>query len=134
MTDEIMAAYRKSLAELGELDDAAQTAYNAITRAAVRAARPLTPEEKEQQKKLRASQVEISDSINNLSFETLQKLDSSSEVEALVARIESINNIVKEEAAKLDSVSAFAKQAQETTAALASLTESAQALKDSLAS
>lgn len=134
MSDAIMTAYRKSLAELGELDEEAQDAIKAITRQAFRDARPLTDDEKNQQKTLRASQVELRDAINRLSFETLQQLDSSAEIEALVARIQSISNMVKEEAAKLGAIGRIAAQAQATTAALADLTESAQELKDSIES
>ena len=134
MTDGIMTAYQKSLAELGELDEEVQDAIKATTRQAFREARPLTDDEKNQQKALRASQVEIRDAINRLSFVTLQQLDSSPEIEALVARIQAISNMVEEEAAKLGAIGKIAAQAQTTSAALADLTESAQALKDTIES
>ncbi len=132
MTDAIMDAYRKSLTELGELEEEAQDAIKAINRQAFREARPLTTEEKAELKKLRASQVEIRDGINRLSFETLQQLDSSPEIAALVTRIVDLKAMVQGEAAKLGAIGKIAEQASKTTEALAKLAESAQALKDTL--
>src|SRR5215471_190762 len=81
----------KSRANLAELDHQIQEEIDEIVLKAARNNRPLSEVEKNRRKALRADQFEVEEAFTELAFATLARLNQSSDVEELKAKLDAIN-------------------------------------------
>jgi hypothetical protein len=118
---DIVAKAMMARADLGELDHTLQGGIDEIVLAAARAKRPLSSDEKNRRKALRATQAEVEDAFEELAFATLARLDNSADVAELKGKLDSINANLADDLERLKNIERYAAIAAKVADGLAQL-------------
>ena len=114
---------RATRESLMDLDHSIQSARDAITIGAATQGRTMTESERSLRRSLRADQTEVRDAFTELALVTLARLDSTQEMRALAARLQSINKHVHAELQDLRNLENFAREVSELLAKVDNVTK-----------
>lgn len=117
----IVAEATKSRSDLAELDHKIQEEIDEIVLAAARAGRPLSADDENRRKVLRADQLEVQEAFEVLAFATLGRLDKSADVEVLKGKLDSINANLIDDLDRLKNVARYAEIAAKVADGLTQL-------------
>jgi hypothetical protein len=106
---DIVAAAQAARRNLSDLEQRLQSEIDKIDFDAFENGRDLTEEETGRRTQLRASQSEVRDAFIELAFVTVSRLDESTEVATLSARMDRINRGLSDDLARLKQIAEFAK-------------------------
>lgn len=106
---------------LGDLISQIAVEDKEIQRTAARANRPLTPAEEAHRDKLDAHREKLRQALDDLSFETLERLDNSADVTELKGKLDSVNDDLKAELGRLKNIAHYAEIAAKVLDALTQL-------------
>ncbi len=109
--DDIVRSAQAARRDLSDLEHELQTGIDSIDSAAFQQGRDLTAAETAKRTQLRASQAEVRDAFIQLAFVTVSRLDDSTEVAALSARMQGINSGLADDLARLKRIAQFAETA-----------------------
>ena len=106
---------------LGDLISQIAAEDKEIQRTAARANRPLTPAEEAHRDKLDADRGRLRQALDDLSFETLERLDNSADVAELKDKLDSVNDGLKADLNRLKNITRYAEIAAKVLDALTQL-------------
>lgn len=119
----IVAGAMQSRSNLAELDHRLQDEIDEIVLAAAREERPLSDDDKNRRKALRAQQADVQDAFEELAFATLARLDNSADVAELKDKLDAINAQLGDDLQRLKNIARYAAIAAKVADGLAQLGE-----------
>ncbi|MEZ5830016.1 MAG: hypothetical protein R3D05_02415 [Dongiaceae bacterium] len=121
--EQVVADAGNARQQLAALDHQLQSEIDAIVFTAFKGGRPLSSDDIEKRKQLRATQMEVRDQFNVLSFVTLQRLDDTDEVSQLLHQMNTINAGLQDDFRRLKKIKRYAAIIAGVTDAVAKATE-----------
>lgn len=129
---EVMESFTQARTSIAALDQALADERSNLKLTAFHEGRPLTPTEVARRKEIAATRQELAESVQTLAMETIDALESASDVDGLLQEINAINQQLEDDLAHLNTIVEFAEKAGKVASGLAKITEKLIALRPSL--
>lgn len=121
--EEVMAQFRDTRAQLYALDDALDQERREIRMRAFKEGRAQTPEETSRRKQIGSQRMEVGDALEALGLDTIEALDSTDDLQKLIASIGLVNAELEDDLEDLRSLERYADLAAKVSASLAKVAE-----------
>lgn len=119
--DDVLAEAKAARLDLADLEFELQEEIDRIRFDAASSGRAMTEEERNLRNQLRAEKSELRDAFVQLTFVTLQRLDSAPEIAQLNARMAAVNQDLQDDLAHLKEIAEFAALAARISEGIAGI-------------
>ena len=131
---EVQANFKTQLDAIEQLDQKLAAERKSIQTQAFMANRPMTAEEIARRKEIAATRGELGDAMETLSLDTASALNEASDVDTLIANLNSINQGLQDDLDKLQKLADTAAKAAAVASGMASIVTNLVSLKNTLTS